>query len=93
MTFGPSRCRRLALAGVLAGALPLVAGCDPILNLWGSFFPAWIVCLLTGIVLATALRFVFAATGLEDGFVPLLLVYPALAFLIAALTWLIVFRD
>lgn len=89
MTSGPPRSRRLAVAG----ALLLATGCDPILNLYGSFFPAWIVCLLAGVVLAILLRFVFAATGLEEGFAPLLLVYPALAFLIACLTWLLLFRD
>jgi hypothetical protein len=89
MTSGRRRVRPLAAAG----SLLLATGCDPILNLYGSFFPAWIVCLLTGVVLAVVLRFVFAATGLEEGFAPLLLVYPALAFLIACLTWLVLFRD
>jgi hypothetical protein len=80
--------RSLAAAGLAAAA-----GCDPVLNVWGSFFPAWIVCLLAGSALAGLLRLVFAATGLEEGFAPLLLVYPALAFLLAALLWLAVFRS
>jgi hypothetical protein len=74
-------------------ALVVASGCDPILNVYGSFFPAWIVCLLTGIVLAALLRIVFAVTGLEDGFAPLLLIYPALVFLIACITWLVLFRG
>jgi len=74
-------------------ALVLATSCDPILNVYGSFFPAWIVCLLTGIVLAALLRIVFAVTGLENGFAPLLLIYPALVFLVACTTWLVLFRG
>jgi hypothetical protein len=48
--------------------------------------------LLTGVACAVVLRFVFALTGLEEGFVPLLLVYPALVILIACVTWLALFR-
>lgn len=82
-----------ALRVVLVGALPAATGCDPILNLYGSFFPAWVVCLLAGIVLTVLLRFLFVALDLEDGFQPLLLVYPALVFLLACGTWLALFRG
>jgi len=71
----------------------MASGCDPIVNFYGSFFPAWAICLIAGVVLAVALRFVFAATGLEDGFVSLVLVYPALALLLACVMWLVLFRG
>jgi len=71
----------------------LAAGCDPIVNVYGSFFPAWAICLLAGIVGAALLRIAFAASGLEEGFVPVLLVYPALAFGIACGVWLALFRS
>jgi hypothetical protein len=87
MVPGRMRGRRLAI-----GSLLLTAACDPIFNFYGSFFPAWVICLLTGVICAVLLRFAFAVTGLEEGFVPILLVYPALAFLIACLTWLVFFR-
>jgi hypothetical protein len=75
------------------GPLILATGCDPVINLYGSFFPAWVLCLFVGVALAGVLRVVFAATGLEEGFAPILLVYPALALLIACLTWLVLFRG
>jgi len=74
-------------------ALVLASGCDPVVNVYGSFFPAWVLCLLAGVVIAGILRVVFAATGLEEGFVPVLLVYPALALLVACFTWLLLFRG
>jgi hypothetical protein len=88
MVHGLPRARRLAAVGPLV----LATACDPIVNIYGSFFPAWVLCLLTGVVFTVALRFVFALTGLEEGFVPLLLVYPALVLLIACVTWLALFR-
>ena len=83
-------CRRPTAA---LAALILTTGCDPVVNIYGSFFPAWALCLLIGVALAGALRAVFAATGLEEGFIPVLLVYPALALLVASLTWLVLFRG
>ena len=79
----------------LAAVVPVVLAmaCDPIVNVYGSFFPAWVLCLLTGVGCAVVLRFVFARAGLEEGFAPLLLVYPALVILISCVTWLALFRS
>jgi len=41
------------------------AGCDPLLNVAGSFFPAWMVAMVVGVALTVAVRYVFAAAGLE----------------------------
>jgi len=89
MVHGFPRARPLAAVGPFV----LATACDPIVNVYGSFFPAWVLCLLTGVACGVALRFVFAVTGLEEGFVPLLLVYPALVLLIACITWLALFRG
>jgi YtcA family len=82
-------CRR---SGPAVAAVVLATGCDPMINVYGSFFPAWAFCLLVGVVVAGVLRVVFAATGLEEGFVPVLLVYPALVLLVTCVTWLVLFR-
>jgi len=89
MTAGSARAGRLAVA---LAVVTLASACDPVVNFYGSFFPAWAVCLIAGAVLATVLHFVFAATGLEDGFVSLVLVYPALTLLLACLMWLALYR-
>lgn len=77
-----------ALAAVLAGS-----GCDPVVNVYGSFFPAWVVSLFVGVMLTVLLRLLFAATRLEAHLGVLLLVYPSLAFLLTCLTWLVLFRS
>jgi len=73
-------------AGVLAGA------CDPIVNIQGSFFPAWIVCMCVGLVVSAAFRQLFAGIGIEPHLGPLLLVYPSLWVLVTLLTWLVLYR-
>ncbi|MFZ0827798.1 MAG: YtcA family lipoprotein [Verrucomicrobiia bacterium] len=79
----------------LSAALPAVAvfstGCDPVVNFYGSFFPAWVICLALGIFLAALLRWLFAVTRLERHLGPLALIYPALAFLLSAVAWLVLF--
>jgi hypothetical protein len=66
-------------------------GCDPVINFYGSYFPAWVVCIVVGIFLAALLRWAFAATGLERHLGSLVIIYPALAFLLSAGVWLLFF--
>jgi hypothetical protein len=70
-----------------------LGGCAPVVNVEGSFFPAWLLALLAGVVLTAALRPVFARTGLEPHLGPLLLVYPCLSLLLTFGIWLALFRG
>lgn len=71
----------------------LLGGCDPVLNIYGSFFPAWVVSLCAGVVFTVLLRLAFAASRLETEMGPLVVVYPALAFLVTCAIWLAFFRS
>jgi hypothetical protein len=73
--------------------IPLLAlaACDPVVNVAGANFPAWLLCVIVGAIMAMILRQVFAATGLEPHLGPLLLIYPCLAMLLACLIYLIFF--
>jgi YtcA family len=85
--------QRRTLAGLVAVALlAALPGCDPTLNLWGSLLPAWVLCLTLAVMLAAALRWLFAAGGLERHLGPLVIVYPCLVLLLACLVWLVLFR-
>jgi hypothetical protein len=68
------------------------AGCDPTLNVEGSFFPAWIVSMVIGLALMLVVRYVFAVARLEPHLGPLLLIYPSLGLLLTLLTWLVLYR-
>ena len=78
-------------------AAPLLAlaslGCDPVINVFGSFFPAWVVCLAAGVALTALARQLFALTRLEPYLGPLLLVYPSLGLLLTLGVWLLFFRT
>jgi hypothetical protein len=76
------------------GALVLLlgTGCDPVFNVAGSFFPAWMVAILIGAVLTVAARYVFVVVRLEPYLGPPVLIYPSLGLLLTVLAWLVLYR-
>jgi hypothetical protein len=84
------------LRQVATGAsLVLLTGCQgaPSINLMGSFFPAWMLCMFLGVVGAFLVRIVCIRTNIEPHLQPRLLVYVCLWGLITLLLWLLVFRS
>jgi len=78
---------------VSAAALVLcAAGCDPLLNVAGSFFPAWMVATVLGVALTVAVRYVFAAARLEPHLGPTVLIYTSLGLLLTVVAWLVLYR-
>ena len=84
---GASAVRR----GMPLAAL-MLAGCDPVVNIAGANFPAWLLCAIVGAILAATFRPVFTVTGLEPYLGPLLLIYPCLAVLLGCVVYLIFFN-
>jgi hypothetical protein len=82
-----------ARALVLLGVLP-VAGCQhaPSINILGSFFPAWLLCLILGILLAAGSRFLLPAVHLKEALSPPIVMYPCLTALFTFGLWLLLFR-
>ena len=70
----------------------LLAGCTraPSFDIDGSLFPAWLVCLVLGILLAILVRWLLVRRKVPI-FLPIL-VYPSFAALFTFLLWLIFFR-
>jgi fructose-specific phosphotransferase system IIC component len=83
-------CRSASCGLLLPPAL--LAGCTraPSFDIVGSFFPAWLVCLVLGILLAALARWLLLR--LKISLVLPILVYPSLAALFTFLLWLIFFR-
>jgi hypothetical protein len=84
---------RLRITSVLFGCL-LLAGCShaPAFDLFGSFFPVWIFCILIGIVGAVVSRFVLRRIGDGVDYGPPVLIYPSLVIFFACVSWLLFFR-
>lgn len=85
---------RAAAGGpLLLGVLPL-AGCQqaPSFNILGSFFPAWLLCVTLGILLAAGTRFLLLAVHLEEALSPPIVMYPCVAALFTFGLWLLFFH-
>jgi|SRR5580765_588948 len=85
-----SGCGRLAVAILLS--LP-GCGVAPSVNVLGSFFPAWLICIVIGVLLTILTLQVFAAMKIASHLGPTALVYPCLAALWIFATWLVVFGS
>jgi hypothetical protein len=85
------RCGRLGLWRV-AIALPVTA-CNyaPTMDLLGSYFPAWMLCAVLGIVVAVIIRQILAVAGINEYVVAPLLTYAGLAVSATLLAWLLWF--
>lgn len=86
-----SRQSPIVPVGLLLTAL---AGCRraPTLNILGSFFPSWLVCLFAGIILAAVANRIFVRLALDQEILWPIVVYPCLAILFACVLWLIFFN-
>jgi len=73
-------------------ALVTLVGCDPVINIAGANFPAWLFCAVAGSIATAALRPVLTATKVEPHLGPLILIYPCLSILLACLIYLIFFN-
>ncbi len=89
------------VSGLLNGAVPLagaaclslLTGCrqTPTISILGSYFPAWLLCFATGVLLAFLLHLLLIRLGLSGQLRPTLLVYPALATSFTLSLWLLFF--
>jgi hypothetical protein len=86
--------RKLTRTGPLAAGCSLLSGCGqaPSVEVIGSFFPVWMLCVAIAVVLAFVLRYVLLRLKLESEVGPLALFYPSAIVLFTSLLWLIFFR-
>ena len=70
-----------------------MAGCGraPSFDILGSYFPAWLICILTGIAGTCLVSFVLAKVHRSDLIRWTIVVYPCLATSIAFTLWLLFF--
>jgi hypothetical protein len=92
---GRSRAGRSRIAAVVAAALLPASGCAaaPSVNILGSFFPAWLISIVIGVVLTVLTRQVFLVTNIQPYLRPAALAYPCLVLLWTFATWLVLFAN
>ncbi len=69
------------------------SGCSraPSIEVIGSFFPAWMFCIIGALVVTALMRAALLRRGLEPRLGPLVVFYPCLAVAMTCLLWLILF--
>lgn len=87
--------RRSAASGIILASLLVLSGCGraPTFNVMGSFFPAWLFCIFAGILLATAVHWLFGRAHLDKEIIWTIVVYPCLALFFAFTLWLMFFSE
>ncbi len=74
-------------------SLVFLTGCDPMLSLEGSFWPAWIICIMAGLAASIALMWQLAEFRLAPYLGPPLLIAPSLWALCTFIIWLLFFSS
>lgn len=92
-----TKMRRVTRTGCILSAgvwTLLLDGCDhaPSIDVLGSFFPVWMLCLALAIPLAFLVRTVLVRYQIESHVGPLAVFYPCAVLLFSSLIWLIFFR-
>jgi YtcA family len=86
--------RRGLRAIIAAVCCSAISGCAraPSVDVFGSYFPAWLVSLAASVVLSFLVRWLLLRYRLEGDVGPLQLFYPCLILLFTCLIWLIFAR-
>jgi len=66
---------------------------SPTIDILGSYFPAWMLCIIIGLVLTLVSRLVLAACGIDTHLRPSALVYPCLMVVFTMAVWLAFFQN
>jgi YtcA-like protein len=84
----------LVTGGSLLAGCFLLTACSraPSVDIIGSFFPVWMVCLTIAVLIVACLRWLLLRLQLESEVGPLALFYPSALVLFTCGLWLIFFR-
>ncbi len=85
--------RKLGKTWLLCLAVVDCSSCSrvPSVEVIGSFFPAWMFCIIAAVIITGLIRVVLAQRGLEQKLGPFVIVYPSMAVGISCLLWLLLF--
>jgi hypothetical protein len=80
------------IAGVSAAML-FLTGCPRTVTVAGAYFPAWLVCGTSSLVLSSILHLILFRSGLDPWLRPRRITYPAMVVFFTLLFYLIFFRQ
>jgi hypothetical protein len=98
----PSRPDQVSIrfCGPLTGLLAFgawspraAAAQSPSIDVLGSYFPAWLLCIVVGVILTIFARLLFVAWKIDAHLISRPIVYPCLTVVFAMSVWLLFFRN
>ena len=81
------------LIGALIFVVRPVSHRSPTIDILGSYFPAWMICIVSGLALTLISRWIIRAYHLEPYASPAPLIYPCLTIIYTFLTWIIFYQN
>ena len=93
------RARHVALAGLVLLILVLifvvrpVSHRSPTIDILGSYFPAWMISIVSGLTLTFVTRWIVRAYHLERYASPAPLIYTCLTIIYTFMTWIIFYQN
>src|SRR5437868_643462 len=95
----PVSSRRFAIAvlllliGFLIFVVRPVSHRSPTIDILGSYFPAWMICIVCGLTLTLISRWIIQAYHLEAYASPVPLIYTCLTIIYTFVTWIIFYQN
>ena len=83
----------LLLIGTLIFVVRPVSHRSPTIDILGSYFPAWMICIVSGLTLTLVCRWIIRAYHLEPYASPAPLIYSCLNIIYTFLTWIIFYQN
>src|SRR6266567_2745428 len=94
-----TRSRRVAITGLLLliGALIFVvrplSDRSPTIDILGSYFPAWMICILSGLALTLIAHWIVQVGNLKPYIGPAPLIYSCLMIIFTFATWIFFYQN
>ena len=94
-----TRSRSLGIIGLLLLIWALifvvrpVSHRSPTIDILGSYFPAWMICIVSGLTLTLVSRWIVRAYHLEAYASPAPLIYTCLTIIYTFVTWIIFYQN
>jgi len=79
----------------MTASLPFIAlmRTAPTVDVLGSYFPAWMSCIVAGLAATLVMRLLFIGFGLHEHLRPKTLIYPCLTLLFTLGAWLAFYQN
>jgi hypothetical protein len=66
---------------------------SPTVDILGSYFPAWMICILSGVTLTFVSHWIIQALNLKPYIGPAPLIYSCLMIIFTFATWILVYQN